>query len=117
MKIIYLEQNQIPLIDKDTFIKNTKLEEIRMRSNEIASIEEGSFDTITNIDYMDLQNNQLISVGTYKARRIDLQFNKLKFLYVSEETLEINAQNNFIEKINCTQKEMLVKRLEVNYLA
>ena len=113
---IDLSKNRIKLIDKETFKRNINLDSIKLNDNAITLIEDGSFDTVLDIQHLDLYNNELSSAGTYKARKINLNKNKLKSIYISEKTEVIQISNNYIEMINCTEKEMSVTNLQVSLL-
>ena len=111
---ISLSQNRITSIVKDNFMANVMLTSIQLNDNAITAIEDGSFDTILDLQYLDIYNNNLSSAGTYKAGRIKLNNNQLKSIYIGEKTGTIQMSNNYIEMINCTEKEMSVTKLLVN---
>lgn len=110
-----LSKNRIKFIDKESFKTNIQLTYIELTDNAITAIEEGSFDTILNIKRLLLNKNELVFAKTYKSNSVNLSNNKLKSVYISEITEKVEMENNFIEVIECTEKEMSVQTLKVSF--
>ena len=113
LKRIDLRFNNIKAIPSGLFSKNSDLVYIFLENNPLLMIDNAAFDPIPNLLSMHIENTQLPAAGTYKCKTIYLNNNKLKSMYVSEASENIEIQFNEIEMINCTDKNMSVTRIQV----
>ena len=108
-----MRSNNIKAIPSGIFSKNNELVRVLLDNNPLLMIDEAAFNPIPNLSSMHIENTQLPAAGTYKCKTIYLNNNKLKSMYVSEASENIEIQFNEIEMINCTDKNMSVTRIQV----
>ena len=111
VRIIMFNKNEITLLEKNSFVSLTELEELRMWecglriielgafnglteltkldmwNNEISEITPGTFDNMNSLEYLDLKNNRLehldseVFRGLFNLKEINLRVNKLRYVH------------------------------------
>ena len=113
LRRVDLRSNNIKTIPNGLFSKNINIFYIFLSDNPLLTIDEAVFDPIPTLLSLQIENTQLTAARTYKSKDIILNKNQLKSVYISETSEKVEIQFNLIEMINCTDKIMEVKSIQV----
>jgi hypothetical protein len=62
LKKLYLSNNQINVLQSDTFSNLSNLDHLDLSNNQISEIQPGSFNNLPNLCYLDLDHNQISEI-------------------------------------------------------
>jgi Leucine-rich repeat (LRR) protein len=113
LESINLSRNKIEKIEADMFLNTNNLKNIFMDKNRISVIERGAFDGLKKINRLSLNFNQFTELPAIGANFIEVSFNNLVKLEISETTTQIEAGNNRLKEIICPER-MKIMVLDVH---
>lgn len=110
LAFLSLKKNRIQNIHEELFKSNLKLVDINLSFNEISFLDENTFENLPNLVLINLCRNNL-KVFTANVKNVLIADNLLNSVFIGDKTRLLLMENNAIEHINCTEKELQMERL------